>query len=184
MTLPGEKALKYLNQKSYFLNGQGISCYFDTKYTTVVQIEQILQKFKYPKIAKILNPEEVYFLVTCVTSVFPLLPLHSQKQSAHWAVDLTAQVVPCWLGPPGGSNWSIWSHGSSLNLISPLNWISTDSWLRWWYTVEWAISSESVRKNHLSQQQVRQLSLWLTTSGRGNTTLPIYSRCTNSAKQV
>ena len=27
----------------------------------------------------------------------PLL-LHSQKQLAHWAVDLTAQVVPCWLG--------------------------------------------------------------------------------------
>ncbi len=24
--------------------------------------------------------------------------LHSQKQSAHWAVDETAQVVPCWLG--------------------------------------------------------------------------------------
>ena len=24
--------------------------------------------------------------------------LHSQKQSAHWAVDVTAQVVPCWLG--------------------------------------------------------------------------------------
>ncbi len=23
------------------------------------------------------------------------LPLHSQKQSAHWAVDVTAQVVPC-----------------------------------------------------------------------------------------
>ncbi len=22
-------------------------------------------------------------------------PLHSQKQSAHWAVDVTAQVVPC-----------------------------------------------------------------------------------------
>ncbi len=21
--------------------------------------------------------------------------LHSQKQSAHWAVDITAQVVPC-----------------------------------------------------------------------------------------
>ncbi len=24
--------------------------------------------------------------------------VHSQKQSAHWAVDVTAQVVPCWLG--------------------------------------------------------------------------------------
>ncbi len=23
--------------------------------------------------------------------------LHSQKQSAHWALDVTAQLVPCWL---------------------------------------------------------------------------------------
>ncbi len=23
--------------------------------------------------------------------------VHSQEQSAHWAVDITAQVVPCWL---------------------------------------------------------------------------------------
>ena len=39
-----------------------------------------------------------------------------------------------------------WTSHSSLNLIRPLNWISTQSWLRRWYTVEWAtcISSESV----------------------------------------
>ncbi len=33
---------------------------------------------------------------------------------------------------------------SSLNLTNPLTWISTESWLRQWYTVEWATSSESV----------------------------------------
>ncbi len=27
--------------------------------------------------------------------IFPF-PLHSQKQSAHWAVDITARVVLCW----------------------------------------------------------------------------------------
>ncbi len=33
---------------------------------------------------------------------------------------------------------------SSLNLIrSLLNWILTGSWLRWWNTVGWAVSSES-----------------------------------------
>ena len=29
-------------------------------------------------------------------------------------------------------------------VISPLNWISTESWLRCWFTVGWAVSSESV----------------------------------------
>ena len=64
MTLPGEKAFEYINQRNYFLDDWRISCYFDTKSTTVVQIEQILRKFWEPKIVKILNPEEVYFLVT------------------------------------------------------------------------------------------------------------------------
>ena len=40
----------------------------------------------------------------------------------------------------------LWTPESSLHLISPFNWISTESWLRWWYTVGWAISSESVPK--------------------------------------
>ncbi len=59
-------ALEYINLISYFLDSWQISCYFDTKFTTVAQIEQILWKFKDPKIAKILNLEEVYFLVTRV----------------------------------------------------------------------------------------------------------------------
>ncbi len=114
--------------------------------------------------------------------------VHSQKQSAHWAVDVTAQMVPCWLGSwlnrnfwlvlgqrtqlafqfiqlditwthclyaadSGNtqlSGWKIswvtciWTPESSLHLISPLNCISTEPWLRWWYTVGWAVSSESV----------------------------------------
>ncbi len=114
--------------------------------------------------------------------------IHSQKQSAHWAEDVTAQVVPCWLGSWLNRNFLLvqgqwtqlafqfiqlditWFHclnaadscdiqlserkitwvncirtpESSLHLISPLNWISTESWLRWWYTVGWAVSSESV----------------------------------------
>ncbi len=100
--------------------------------------------------------------------------VHSQKQLAHWAVDVTAQVVPCWLGSwlncnpwPVLGQWNqlvfqliqlditgvhcpnatdsgdiqlseqkitwvscIWTSESSLHLISPLNWISTESWLR------------------------------------------------------
>ncbi len=114
--------------------------------------------------------------------------IHSQKQSAHWAVDVTAQVVPCWLGSWLNCNlwlvlgqWNqlafqliqlditgvhchnaddsgdiqlserkitwvscIWTPDSSLHLISPFNWILTETWLRWWYTVGWAISSESI----------------------------------------
>ena len=112
---------------------------------------------------------------------------HSQKQAAHWAVDVTAQMVPCWLGSwlnctfrlvlgqwnqltfqliqlditgvqrlnvahSGDIQLSegkitgvscIWKPESSLHLISPFNWITTESWLRWWYTVGWAISSPS-----------------------------------------
>ncbi len=118
---------------------------------------------------------------------FSLLPLnyslahvpHSHKQSAHWAVDVTAQVVPCWLGSwlnrnfwlvlgqraqlaiqfiqlditwvhclyvadSGNTQMSGWKISwvtcirtpvSSLHLISPLNCISTETWVRRWYTV-------------------------------------------------
>ncbi len=115
------------------------------------------------------------------------LNAHSQKQSAHRAVDVTAKAVPCWSsswlkrnfwpvlrpltrvyfqftgrditwvscfktvdsGDIKSREWKmtwvsyIWTPESSLNLISPPNWISTERWLRWWYTVEWAIFSES-----------------------------------------
>ncbi len=123
--------------------------------------------------------------ILCVTG--PTKHLHSQKQSAHWAVSVTAQVVLCWLGSwldcnlwlfwVSGISWNlidsagitgvqclnaadsgdiqlsewkitwisyIWTPKSSLHLINPFNWILTESWLRWWYTVGWAILSESV----------------------------------------
>ena len=38
------------------------------------------------------------FCLICFESVSANDDMHSQKQSAHWAVDVTAQVVPCWLG--------------------------------------------------------------------------------------
>ncbi len=38
----------------------------------------------------------------------------------------------------------IWKPDSSLNLISPCTWVLTESWLRRWYTVEWAVSFQSV----------------------------------------
>ncbi len=37
-----------------------------------------------------------------------------------------------------------WAANLFLILISPLTWVSTVRWLTWWYTVEWAIISESV----------------------------------------
>ncbi len=40
--------------------------YFDTKFTVVALVEQILHKLEDLKIANLLNPEEVYFLMTCV----------------------------------------------------------------------------------------------------------------------
>ena len=50
----------------YFLNSCRIYGHFDTKFTTIPQIEQILQESKDPKIDHILNLERVYFLMTRV----------------------------------------------------------------------------------------------------------------------
>ncbi len=44
----------------------GISGYFDTKYMTVIRIEQILHNFEDKKIAKFFNLEQVNFRVTLV----------------------------------------------------------------------------------------------------------------------
>ena len=38
----------------------------------------------------------------------------------------------------------IWTPKFSLNLISQSNWISTENWLRWWYSLVWGISPKSV----------------------------------------
>ena len=63
ITLFGEKALEYINQESYFLNDWRIPCYFDTKFTTVVQIEQILWRFKSQKLPKFWTPKRSVFLL-------------------------------------------------------------------------------------------------------------------------
>ena len=59
----GENAVRDIKQRGYFLKDSRISGYFDTKYVTVLQIEQILHSFKDQK--KI-NLEQVNFCVTLV----------------------------------------------------------------------------------------------------------------------
>ena len=66
MNCHGENALQPINKSMYWMNSCRISGHFDTKLTTIAQIEQILQEFKDPEIGNILNLERVYFLVTRV----------------------------------------------------------------------------------------------------------------------
>ena len=58
--------LQPINKRMYFLKSCRISGHFDTTFTTIAQIEQILQESKDPKIDNILNLDQVYFLVTRV----------------------------------------------------------------------------------------------------------------------
>ncbi len=62
-----ENTLQAINKRMDFLNSCGISGHFDTKSTTLAQIEHILQESTDPKIDNILTLERVYFLVTRVT---------------------------------------------------------------------------------------------------------------------
>ena len=71
MNYHGEGTLQSINKRMYILNSCRISGYFDTKFTTMVQIEPILWKFKDPKSDDILNLERVYFLMTRVYYVSP-----------------------------------------------------------------------------------------------------------------
>ncbi len=48
-----------------------ISGYFDTKYMTVLRIEQILQNFEDQKFTNFLDLEQVNFSVTFVTLILP-----------------------------------------------------------------------------------------------------------------
>ncbi len=66
MSYHGESSMKYISQKSFFLNGCWIPGYFDTKFIVVALIEPILYNFEDLKIANFLNPEQVYFFVTRV----------------------------------------------------------------------------------------------------------------------
>ena len=68
MNCHGENTLQPINKRLDFLKSCRISGHFDTRFTTIAQIEQILQESKDPKIDNILNLERVYFLVTRVTS--------------------------------------------------------------------------------------------------------------------
>ncbi len=71
MNCHGENTLQPINKSMYVLNSCRISGHFDTKFTTIAQIEHILQEYKDPKIDNILNLERVYFLVTRVIYRFP-----------------------------------------------------------------------------------------------------------------
>ncbi len=73
--------------------------------------------------------------------------IHSQKQSAHSAVDVTSQMVPCWLGD-WLIKWSLITQAiwplNSIILFIPLPWRNSLISFRWRSTAEWASCSESV----------------------------------------
>ncbi len=62
----GGNAVRYIKERGSFLKDGRISEYFDTKYMTVLQIEQILHNFEDQKFANFLNLERVNFRVTLV----------------------------------------------------------------------------------------------------------------------
>ncbi len=51
----GGNVVRYIKQRGYFLREAQISGYFDTKYMTVLQIEQILYNFEDQKFANFLT---------------------------------------------------------------------------------------------------------------------------------
>ena len=83
MSYHSESAFPPINKRRSFPNACRIFGYFDTKCTTIVQIEPILQKFEDPKIDKILNLERVYFLVTRYV-------LTHQCMYGRWGQDFSA----------------------------------------------------------------------------------------------
>ena len=42
----GENAVRYIKERGYFMKDAQISGYFDTKYMSVLRIEQILHNFE------------------------------------------------------------------------------------------------------------------------------------------
>ncbi len=82
----------------------------------------------------------------CCMTISERLCMHSQKQSARWAVDVTAQVVPCRLG-----SWLSCNFWLVLGLIQKVHSQMTNLWLRLdqvflvkVLSVWWAIPSESM----------------------------------------
>ncbi len=77
----GGNVVRYIKQEGHVLKDARISGYFDTKYMTVLQIEQILHNFEGQKFANFLNLEQVNFRVTlvkctCLIFVQCLAPLY------------------------------------------------------------------------------------------------------------
>ncbi len=60
----GGKAVRYIKKRGCFMKQGRISGYFDTKYVTVLQIEQILHNFECQKIGNFSNLEQVNFCMT------------------------------------------------------------------------------------------------------------------------
>ncbi len=52
----GGNAFRYIKERKYFLKDARIFGYFDTKYMTVVQIEQISHNFEDQKTANFFQP--------------------------------------------------------------------------------------------------------------------------------
>ena len=65
----GRDAVMYIKQRGYFMKEARNSGYFDTKYMTVLRIEQIVHDFEDKKFANFLNLEQVNFCMTLVNSV-------------------------------------------------------------------------------------------------------------------
>ncbi len=87
MSYHSESALQPINKRMYFLNAWRISDYFDTKCTTIVQKEPILQKSENPQIDNILNLERVYFLMTCV--MYGWLWVRGQLRMSWWVIAIS-----------------------------------------------------------------------------------------------
>ncbi len=60
----GGNVVRYIRQRGYFMKDGQNSGYFDNKYMTILQIEQILHNFEHQKIANFFNHEQVNFRVT------------------------------------------------------------------------------------------------------------------------
>ncbi len=55
----GGDAVRYIEQRDYFLKDARISGYFDTKHMTVLRMELILHNFEDQKFANFFNLEQV-----------------------------------------------------------------------------------------------------------------------------
>ncbi len=66
----GGNAVRYINQRGYFLKDARTSGCFDTNYMTVLGTEQILHNFEDQKFANFYYLEQVNFCVTLVICPF------------------------------------------------------------------------------------------------------------------